>query len=314
MQDYTIDYEEYYNRQMVWCVWNSHTGSNFKWNIWMSGYCTEFTAYGNENTIDRVGSRFNDIYYCTSKTPGTNKNVPTVKQQSSCWKIWSRQAFGQYAALFIDVWWDTDRDNNFLWDSDDRNLWYTLIPAIVDADNIQELYLISNDGKSRIFFRRKFVWTWWDNWEYALYKLQMLRLRWFDAGQQHNFNTITGNVWLYDWKIDTWACDYWMWFEWKWASVSWAYSSFKLPKDVDDCWVDVTQGSTTVLSRSMKISPLTDPELSRAKGDRQINPYIQILTVNGIYAPFYKWRMADSIIDFKIPLRTTINTKSFYTK
>ena len=55
MQDYTIDYEEYYNRQMVWCV-NSGgllTWGNFKWNIWLSGYCTQFTAYWNENSTDR---------------------------------------------------------------------------------------------------------------------------------------------------------------------------------------------------------------------------------------------------------------------
>ena len=47
MQDYTIDYEEYYNRQMVWCVAWGWTWENFTWNIWLSGYCTEFTAYWN---------------------------------------------------------------------------------------------------------------------------------------------------------------------------------------------------------------------------------------------------------------------------
>ena len=320
MQDYTIDYEEYYNRQMVWCVAWWWVWENFTWNIWMSGYCTEFTAYGNENSIGRISSWYNDIYYCSNghgNPPSWSTAIPKVVK-TDCWKQWTKQSYWQYAALFIDVWKDTDNDKNWVGDNDDRNLWKTVgwnINAIVDADSIQELYLISNDGKSRIFFRRKFVWTWWNNGEYVLYKIQMLRLRWFDAGRMHDFSTITSNnVWLYDWKIDTWACDYWMWFEWQWASVWGAYTEFKLPKDVDDCWVDVTQGSTTVLSRNMKISPLTDPELTWAEQDRQINPFVQILTVNWIYAPFYKWRMADSIIDFKIPLRTTLNTKSFYTK
>jgi hypothetical protein len=31
------------------------------------------------------------------------------------------------------------------------------INAIVDPENIQELYLISHDGKSRLYFRRRLV-------------------------------------------------------------------------------------------------------------------------------------------------------------
>ena len=48
MQDYTIDYEEYFNRQMVWCVnnwWDLLTWVNFERNIWLSWYCTEFTRW-----------------------------------------------------------------------------------------------------------------------------------------------------------------------------------------------------------------------------------------------------------------------------
>ena len=66
MQDYTVDYEEYYNRQMVGCVAWGLTGSKFKWNIWTWGYCTKFTAYGNENSTNRnawsiIPPKYHDI-------------------------------------------------------------------------------------------------------------------------------------------------------------------------------------------------------------------------------------------------------------
>ena len=314
MQDYTIDYEEYFNRQRVWCVEWWWVWENFTWNIWMSWYCTEFTAYGNENSIGRISSWYNDIYYCSSKETPWSTAIPKVVKRINCWKQWTKQSYWQYAALFTDVGADKDGDNNLVWDSDDRDVWEAAVDAIVDANSIQELYLISNDGKSRLFFRRRFIWTWWENWEHVQYKIQMLRLRWFDAWRMHNFEASSNNVWLYDWKIDTWACDYGMWFEWHWASVSWAYSEYHLPKDIDDCWIDLTQWSTTIISRNISISPLTDPALYWSSQDRQINPYVKILTVNSIYAPFYKWRMSESLADFKVPLQTTINTRSFYSE
>lgn len=52
-QDYTIDYEEYFNRQMVGCDSKSSKlkqGTNFERNITGSGHCDAFTAYGNENS------------------------------------------------------------------------------------------------------------------------------------------------------------------------------------------------------------------------------------------------------------------------
>ncbi|MDR3168726.1 MAG: hypothetical protein LBU27_03040 [Candidatus Peribacteria bacterium] len=90
--------------------------------------------------------------------------------------------------------------------------------AIVNATTgIQELYLISQDGKSRLFFRRNLVMTGdFDDDNLAnstgekLYVIQILRLRGFDAGTKHNFSITEGssNPGLYDGQIDTWACDY----------------------------------------------------------------------------------------------------------
>ena len=301
MQDYTIDYEEYYNRQMVWCVDSGWvlTWDNFKWNIWISWYCTEFTAYGNQNsTIDSTW--YHSIYWCSSIISSVNERK-SIKNQENCWKIWSKQSFGQYKNLFIDV-----KSGTNIWDSED--LWQPLnmwVNAIRDSNNIQELYLISHDGKNRLFLRRKLVATGWD---YAQYRVQMLRLRWFDAWQKHSFDD--SSDWLYDRQIDTWACDAAMWFTCNWSGVWWAYYGYKLPSDVDDWWIDLTYGNTTIAARNISIFPLNDPELYWIDQGKQINPYMRILTVNEIYSPYSY--SGNSILEFKVPLETTINMKDFY--
>ena len=324
MQDYTVDYEEYYNRQMVWCNEWWGIGSSFEWNTWLSWYCSIFTAYGNYNSTQRklkagtkIETWYHDIYYCTTveeweqcQWNERDHGDPAV-YKNNCGKIGSWQSFWQYAALFKDVKTDSDDNKNSVWDSDDRNLWKTVINdinAIANSDNIQELYFISHDGKSRLYFRRKLVKT---QDKYAQYKIQMLRLRWFDAWQKHNFGETTQNEWLYDGQIDTWACDAWMGFIWQWESISWAYADYKLPKDENDCWMDLTRWSTSVLSRKITISPTTDSELAWAEDNRQINAYTKVLMVNGIYLPYYG-SLTDSAGDFRVPLQTIINMKDFY--
>ena len=324
MQDYTIDYEEYFNRQMVGCEKKNGTylrWSNFKWNIWISWYCTEFTTYGNWNSTNRengITTWDYDIYYCSSPCTSTTCNrkwLPVVVKKSECWTKEGIQSYGQYEAFFTDVWKDTeDKDYNAVWDGDDYNAWSALngVNAIADADHIQELYFISHDGKSRLFFRRK---LYNQNWQYNQYKIEMLRLRWFDAGIKHNFEVSSGNVWLYDWKIDTRACDTWMWFVWKGESINpgWAYKDYHLPKDVDDCWIPLTYWSTSVSARNIWISPTTDSDLSWNTESRQINAYMKILTVNWVYLPYYTTgTISNSIGDFKVPLETAINMKDFY--
>ena len=317
MQDYTVDYEEYFNRQMVWCVnsWGLLTWSNFKWNVWLSWYCTEFTAYGNENSTEkwrrwsRINSGYHDIYYCSSDREENQRLSHRVLKREYCWKWWKRQSFGQYAALFTDVKEPTNNE-------DDKNLWQPVmdwlnsVNAIANGDNIQELYLISHDWKSRLFFRRKLTNQ---TSGYAQYRIQMLRLRWFDAWQDHNFDS-TNIEWLYDWQIDTWACDTSMWFIWSWESVWWAYSGYHLPNDVDDCRIDLTYWSTSIFAWNLNISPINDPILYWSQQERQINPYMKILVVAWVYFPeiFSKSLVGSSIAEFKVPIQTTINMKDFY--
>lgn len=332
VEDYRIDYEEYFNRQMVWCVksWSTLlTWNEFIRNISKSWYCTEFTTYWNWNstkrqekqngTVKDISGSYHDLYYCS-----TGLNIawqwvwsPVVVKNDVCGTIWRVQSYGQYAALFTNVkgWL-----SNMVWDGDDEEVWYLLnnnVQAIKDWDNIQELYLISQDWKNRLYFRRVLARTWWD---YTQYKIQMLRLKWFDAGRKHNFDFSSyssdgiDNRWVYDGVIDTWACDYSMWFIWHWAKIDsgWIYSWYNLPADVDDCWVDMTYWVANVLAWNISVSPTWNPDLYWAKQDRQINDYIKIFLVNWVYMPSYWASMAKSIADFKVPLQTSINMKAFY--
>ena len=76
-----------------------------------------------------------------------------------------------------------------------------------------ELYLISQDGKRRLFLRNRLIASGdWNNngivgdsVSEKLYTLEILRLKGFDAGTDHNLDTVRGGT--YDGKIDTWACD-----------------------------------------------------------------------------------------------------------
>lgn len=335
MEDYTIDYEEYYNRQMVGCVWDSKRWGNFERNVEegdAAWNCTGFTAYGNSYTNGSELENGYNIYYC-STTEGNKRGKH--KSETECGRYWRWQSYWQYAALFTDA-------HDYTSDEDDEELWCLLknwnkishkcegnnIDAIADANKIQELYLISHDWKRRLYFRRKNVEA--DPTKEPHYKIQILRLRWFDAWEKHNFSdTSSSNKWLYDWVLDTRACDYSMWFEpipehknnsncshpnSEGNSVCWAYSDYYLPQDADDCWVDFTQWSTNVSDWQISISPIGDADLYWADQSRQINAYMRIMTVNSIYGPalFSEWTVPESIKEFKVPLQTTINMKDFY--
>lgn len=337
VQDYRIDYEEYFNRQMVWCVWTEYRWSDFKWNVltwWYSSwYCTNFTTYWNWNSTDRrekigwtfqkLNASYHDLYYCTTEdillSSQWDGSSVVVKKDDCGIQKWI-QSYGQYATMFTDVkgwwgWWKLD----MVWDWDDENVWYLLnenVRAIQDPDNIQELYFISQDWKNRLFFRRKLVDSAGD---YTQYRIQMLRLKWFDAWRLHNLDKEKDsngieNRWIYDGQIDTWACDYSMWFVWKGAAISsWGvYSGYNLPADVDDCWIDMTYWLTNALAWNISVSPTWNPDLYWARTDRQINDYIKIFLANGVYMPANGATMAESIADFKIPLQTTINMEWFY--
>lgn len=110
MADYTIDYEEYYNRKIVGCdtagVWG--TGGD-------NGYCDLFTYYGNgENNLTSA------LTYCSS----TDDLGSDVISMTDCLgdRAGDPQPYGSYAATFIDMRNNVDTIPSVVNDEDDVDL------------------------------------------------------------------------------------------------------------------------------------------------------------------------------------------------
>lgn len=332
-KDYTIDYEEYRNRQQVGCT-NPQDPS---WNT--TGHCSMMTYYGNKNSV-YPDTNLNWYYYCSSLIgendpfpvwngvdlldclfgPGDSiQNKPTFSfTVPSSWFV---QSYGQYAKTFFDVKDDVDYTTGSVKDDDDQELWFWPI-AIIQSGSVypQELYLISNDKERRLFFRRKLVeesdynndgFTWDSE---KLYTIQVLQLKWFDAGSNHDFDTIN-HPWVYDGIIDTWACDYSLWFECNGASISWAYTDFRLPLDSDDWRQNLLTNDITISSRNIIISPLSDPYLAWKQDDTQINPFFSIDFTAKLYGKNWYLKIPWNQMDqYNLKLQTTFSTSPSITR
>jgi len=319
IKDFTIDYEEYYNRKMVWCN-GSDYGENFKRNM-LSGtnlwYCNNFTSYWNKNSIDTQQNNERDqhkYYFCSSLETETSPDL-VVDSSSTLWSGCFDvnyfhapyiQSYWQYKHLFRDTKDDVDSITWLVNDWDDTELWIWPI-AIADQINVQELYLISQDGTQRVFFRRKQIGSG--------FAIQILKLRWFDAGKNHDFS-ISSESETYDNVIDTRACDYAEGFECSGDPIdNTIYSGYKLPQDEEDWRVSVSELDLDVTSRNIKIYPIKQPELARAEDNMQINPYFTITITNKLSASVRASKLwTGSIEDFQLTLQTTFNTKNFYYK
>ena len=265
--DYTIDYEEYFNRSTLW-FW--------VWNAW-------FTSYGNS------GSR----YYCWNGFSGIatnwiNRIYEWQESVGGCVSWWKQKYF-EYS---FQHW------NLKTWELNSRcNSWsnmYKWPVAIYPNTWLDYLYLISPDWTERYYFRRVLKV---DNWNWKndkLYTVQMLRLKWYDAGQLHNF--ADNSTWRFDWFIDTWACDYNQWFVCNWWQVTWR---FQMPWNYDNWRVDITSDKVTVNDFRIDIYPNKDPYLD-TQDDNIIDPYIKItITMNLYKKPSYDEITLSSTLSFK---------------
>lgn len=333
LQNYSIDYEEYFNRSMVGCVitqngWGNWTQwTEFVWNVgsWSTwgAHCTTWTAYGNESPY--MSAYWNHIanhtqhklYTCSSDSTLTYWNIygtvawPLAEQRLlvsynpgdlGCnqllfaayewlpeFALYSfRQPYGEYSKQFLDVKSDVDDDPGRTGDDDDTNngLWPT---AVYDNTNVKELYMISKDTRKRLLFRRKLVATWdWntngiidDNTE-RQYTLQMLQLKSFDGGENHDFDATTYRG-VYDGIPDTWACDAEAWFTCHGSGLWVTYPGYNLPVNGDDGWVNLVTNDVTITDWNMQIFPIKDPEHSRWEWQYQVNPYIRLYLKTSIY-------------------------------
>lgn len=94
--------------------------------------------------------------------------------------------------------------------------------------------MISHDESRRLFLRRALK-NYEDNKGNAStgYTIQILKLRGFDAGRQHQFDASNDKT-VYDGQIDTWACDYGQHFECNGKEIGAPYQNYKLAEDVND--------------------------------------------------------------------------------
>ena len=141
-----------------------------------------------------------------------------------------------------------------------------------------------------------------------------MRLKGFDAGTKHTFNDTSGdsNPGIYDGYIDTWTCDASLGFKGQGSWVWWVYTDYNLPKDAEDCWVDLYQSNITLEDRNLTIYPTHNFDYARKEKKYQIHPYITLFTYNGVYLPSRQKMMFNDATNFFIPLKTTLNIKDTY--
>jgi hypothetical protein len=369
LQNYTIDYEEYFNRSMVWCNlvqswWIRTQGSSFVWNPqewWaQTWHCLSPTWYGNNTAFLDSAAYIDDntqhrLYACSSDSSiSTAYLEPPSEERLVVWfastppynacsenlfdeyvggtefGVWVPfiQPYGEYRAQFIDVKADVDDKFWRAWDDDDTDLGKWPI-AIQDANNAKELYLISKDKLKRILFRRALVSTndWNNNGSIdapneRLYSLQMLQLRAFDAGSQHNFDAVTYS-WVYDGKTDTWACDAQAWFichadafgvdNGNGITVWGIYDDYRLPLDENDWWVNITTNDISITDWNMRISPVKDPDFARWEANEQRNPFITLYLKTTIYWKNRSSKLnTNNLENITFDLQTSFNIKTNY--
>lgn len=327
IKDYTIDYEEYFNRSIVWCdgVW----GAWFTWNVGDNWICDRFTHFWNSSLVnpwDGITDR--SKYFCSSQVQENSPNLvyngwTDVTNWLWCWSEawnWLIQPYWSYGRQFWDMRDDVDSESWLVGDDDDEDLW-NWPDAINDNESVQELYLISKNKRDRILIRRNKTlegdwdkdWTTWNSDIDRLYSLQMIKLKWFDAWNDHSFDDWT-NVWMFDWDIDTWTCNAWEGYMCNWTiNIWWWYNDYKISNSIDDWWVNMFWHDVTISEWDMKIYPTKDGNLSYNDNSVQINPYVEIHIQTRLYWEPWSWRVSTDILEeYSLDLQTTFNMKLNY--
>lgn len=329
IKDYTIDYEEYFNRRTVGC--DDALPSTYSRNVQSgsaNGHCDLFTQYGNSNSF-LTNTSDRGLYYCSST--GNNQTDPktvivntNLTSQEGCRSpaagSWF-QSYGQYALQFLDALQDVDFAPGPVGDNDDLELWDG--PDSFTQDQtwwVQELYLISKDHKKRILIRRSLIESWDRNWDGIignvatdnLFTLQILKLTSFDAGTQHNFDPNSSSG-VFDWAIDTRACDLSQGFICNGTGVGPVFSGYKLPSDADDGRAPLFGSDLTISDRYIQIEPTKDSSLAYKNNAAQINPTIKLVVT---FQPYWRARgkrLTRGWLDQQqLTLQTTFAIKTHY--
>lgn len=303
---WTIDYEEYFNRKVVWYATSSwhYTSDTWFWNFW-NWWIVWSTSYWNWFYYCRSTTTFMWTWWCYNNASFNN-----------LWISWWPQRYWQYVFNFIDYnsnlnndYWDEDLNWNIRWDDDDEYIWDWPV-VFTWWTNVKELYLISWDRKKRTIFR----WNWSVDpnkpptsscgpttfWSWCLWTVEFLKLEWKDWGLNHN--SWSTSTWSFDWIIDTWIIDkeFTGWAE----IVAWSNNgNYRQPLFPD---------SISVTSFEVYLYPNIDKKLAwKWSSAIEVNPYVRIkLTLS----PSWKKRRSMKWVVPEIKMLTTLNLTDYFSK
>lgn len=302
----TVDYEEYWNRQVVGS-WGTQS--------WHYARPTGFGNYGQAGVISTVNNFdaekfWSGFYFCRSGV-GIWSKVWTwgcVEGKNSFWNTQSPdtnytgayQRYGQYGYQFWDYNGNYDADmgnedgdmsGNILQDEDDTDIGNGPV-ALSGA--MSELYLINHVTLERTYFR----WTYRQDpdtvlacdpatGDNCLGNIEMLRLIGKDLGMSHS-GDLSQDSTAYDGKIDTWVCH----LDWRCSgpALPSPNSIYRLPASTGSTneWIPLFPDYVNVRSLSFTVYPQKDPVRSWNASDcvsgtcpadyisTFINPYVKI--------------------------------------
>ncbi len=323
---WVLDYEEYFNRKVVWTNTSSghYLAPTWFWNYWkdwdlINDYWEWFYYCSSDSTSNSVsgnGCFDNWLSYYSDGLDYLSSN-------------WDYQRYWQYSLQFIDYnsnmnsdWWDENNDWSILWDDDDEILWDGP-DVFLSWSDVKEIYLISGDWTKRTIIRwnikqDNFAPPWSTcnassitdfsntNLEWCRWTIEFLKLEWYDYWLDHDISTIDSDWSQYDWVIDTWIYD--SQFTW----VTW-WNINQLASDGWDYWKELFPDTVSVTDFKVYAYPNIDPEDSW-KNDTpssKISPYI---TINFKIKPSWEVRSRLKNDWKEINLTTTINLTDIYSK
>lgn len=316
-----LDYEEYFNRQVIW--------TNFS-----SGHYLISSGFWNfgRNWIFWTTTYWNPFYQCLSWNSLANKLLNTWcfsnnKNTYSTSIIWENQRYWQYSYQFIDYnsnydndGWDEDWDWSLIWDDDDEFLWDWPIAFTWWLD-IKELYLISWDKKTRTFVR-------WNvnvdpekpaaetcsidssnviTWDGCIGTIEFLKLEWVDWWLDHDDTVF--DVTQNDWLIDTWLINK----QFSWLDNLSKATSIVAWSTVDNYWKPIFP--TWINVTEFKVYPYPNVESKyfwkSTITSNNISPYV---VLNLKIKPSWETRKKLKNEWKEINFNTTINLTDIYSK
>lgn len=318
---WTLDYEEYFNRKVVWTSisnWHYDLATWF-WNFWKDW-----------NLV--TNNYWEWFYYCRSLSNTNylsnqwcfNNNLSSDISWSSFWaSSWDYQRYWQYSFQFIDYnsnrdndFWDENWDWRIIRDDDDEVLWEW--PNVFsDWSDVKELYLIWENWTKRTIIR----WNILDdpnapisancdasstsnfsniNLEWCRWVIEFLKLDWVDLWMDHQDNTSDSDGSEFDWVVDTWFYD--RQFTW-WTDViatSWEWY-----------WKELFPQTVSVTDFKIYAYPNISPEDSWKDNSpsSKISPYI-VLSFK--IKPSWEVRTRLGTEGEEIDFTTTVNLTDIY--